>query len=100
MHQKNITKILCCIFSISILLLGGTNRCLAAPTGNFNPFGATMGAVNGITGKGNIGFSTSSWNSHDTNNVQDTNGFYNGYIGTNGDVALVQGAAVFQNTII
>jgi alpha-tubulin suppressor-like RCC1 family protein len=96
MYRKNITKIICFIFSVSILLLGGTNRCLADPSGNANLFGPAVGAKIGITGKGNSGFFISSWNSHDTNNIQDSNGQYNGYHGTNGDLALVSGLVNLQ----
>lgn len=46
---------------------------------------ATQGNIN-LNGNG---ISTSSWNSHDTN--QSNNGLYNGFTGTNGNVACVSG---------
>jgi hypothetical protein len=73
------------------------SRAVKVQAKNDGLFSVAMGAVTNITGKGNAGFATSSWNSHDTNNIQDLNGRYNGYLGTNGDTALVSGIAGMQN---
>ena len=56
-----------------------------------------LAAISNINFKGH-GISSDSWNSHDPN--QSTNGLYNGYVGTNGDVASVQGLVdIGQHTI-
>jgi hypothetical protein len=50
-----------------------------------------------ITMNGN-GIATDSWNSHDP--TQSSNGIYNGYVGTNGDVAAVDGFVDLGNHTI
>jgi len=56
-----------------------------------------LAAINNIRFNGN-GISSDSWNSHDPN--QSLNGLYNGYVGTNGDVASVQGLVNIGNHTI
>jgi Tfp pilus assembly protein PilX len=72
-------------------------RAVKVLAGNQGYFNVGMGALSGITGKGNAGIMVDSWNSHDTNNIQDSNGQYNQYHGTNGNIALVSGQAALQN---
>jgi hypothetical protein len=73
------------------------SRAVKVQAVNGGAYSVAAGAVTGITGKGNAGFFISSWNSHDTNNIQDSNGSYNGYHGTNGNFALVSGLVDLQN---
>lgn len=54
-------------------------------------------AVNNIRFNGN-GIASDSWNSHDP--TQSTNGYYNGYAGTNGDVGSIQGIVDIGNHTI
>ncbi len=60
-------------------------------------FAMGLVAVNNIRFNGN-GISSDSWNSH--NPLQSTNGLYNNYVGTNGDVASVQGLVDIGNHTI
>ena len=54
-------------------------------------------AINNIRFNGN-GIASDSWNAHDP--TQSTNGYYNGYVGTNGDVGSIQGVVDIGNHII
>lgn len=76
-----------------------TNRLIVLPTStdaNFyhasrSPiplFGYAL-AVKGYISLSGLGSISDSWNSHDTN--QSVNGYYNGYAGTNGDIAVAAG---------
>jgi hypothetical protein len=105
--QFNGNSLLATIYStgvVSVPISGSTvTRAVKVLAHKESSFNVGMGAVLNVTGNGNS-ISVSSWNSYDTNNIQDYNGHYTdptyhpvGYTGTNGDVAVQEGFANLGN---
>ncbi|MDE3068332.1 MAG: hypothetical protein KGJ60_12365 [Verrucomicrobiota bacterium] len=86
--------------SMTVPVTGGQiSRSVQVMARYFPLFNVALGAVSNINGGGTFPVSDS-WNSHDTNNIEDNNGLYNGYSGTNGSIASEQGFVSIGNETV